>query len=370
MEFIDHIQALAARIPQHREALATEEAAKNALVMPFINALGYNVFDPTEVVPEFTADVGIKKGEKVDYAIMKDGTPIMLFECKGCGADLSRSHASQLYRYFSVTEARIAVLTNGIQYEFYSDLDAPNRLDEKPFLEFDVTNIQDTLVPELRKLTKANFDVDAITEAAGELKYTREIRKLLTEQLTNPDGELVRLLAGRVFSGRLTGQVREQFSEIVRKAFRLFVHEQISDRLKSALKGEESEFGADTAPAEPAAGRPLGETTADEREAFHVVRAILAQVVDPDRVAARDVKTYFGILLDDNNRKPLARLHFNTGQKYIGLFDNSDREEDRIAIDRTVDIYRYADRLRATPTFYDETLLTEQPPSSPEIPLA
>lgn len=357
MDFIDNIQALAARIPKNLSSLATEEAAKNALVMPFINALGYNVFDPTEVVPEYTADVGIKKGEKVDYAIMRDGKPIMLFECKGCGAGLSRGHASQLYRYFSVTSARVAVLTNGIQYHFYSDLDAPNKLDEKPFLEFDITNIQETLVPELRKLTKAQFDIDSITEAAGELKYTSEIKKILIAQMTDPDEELVKLLAGRVHKGRITGSVREQFTGIVRKAFRLFVHEQVSDRLKSALKGEQSEFQDATAVVDP--GEET-ETTVEEMEGFHVVRAILAQVVDPDRVIARDVKTYFGILLDDNNRKPLARLHFNAGQKYIGLFDGPGRVEERVPIGRPLEIYRLADRLKATLAHYSDATQAEK----------
>jgi predicted type IV restriction endonuclease len=97
--------------------------------MPFISALGYDVFDPVEVIPEFTADVGIKKGEKVDYAIKQDGKIIMLFECKCCNGSLDDCHASQLYRYFSVTEARIAVLTDGIIYRFYTDIEQPNKMD-------------------------------------------------------------------------------------------------------------------------------------------------------------------------------------------------------------------------------------------------
>ncbi len=127
MDFIDHIHSLATKVQRQRGHIQTEEATKNAFVLPFIGALGYDVFDPTEVVPEFTADVGIKKGEKVDYAILQEGKPILLFECKQCGVDLDASHASQLYRYFSVTEARIAVLTNGLMYRFYTDLENPNQ---------------------------------------------------------------------------------------------------------------------------------------------------------------------------------------------------------------------------------------------------
>lgn len=152
MDFIDQLKALAAKVPALCDVLKTEEATKNALVMPFIQILGYDIFDPTEVVPEFVADVGIKKGEKVDYAIKKEGQIIMLFECKHCGGDLSIKHASQLFRYFSTTEAKIGVLTNGVIYRFFTDLEAPNKMDEKPFLEVDMLDLNETVVGELKKL--------------------------------------------------------------------------------------------------------------------------------------------------------------------------------------------------------------------------
>src|SRR5690554_1244514 len=123
MDLIDRLKDLAERIELQNEFVKTEEATKHSFILPFIAALKYNVFDPTEVIPEYTADVGIKKGEKVDYAIKKDGKIIMLMECKTSGGDLSPKHASQLYRYFNVTqESRIAVLTNGVLYRFFSDI--------------------------------------------------------------------------------------------------------------------------------------------------------------------------------------------------------------------------------------------------------
>jgi len=354
MEFIDHIQALAARASKQRSNLMTEEGAKNALVMPFINALGYNVFDPLEVTPEFNADVGIKKGEKVDYAIMKGGQPIILFECKAANVDLGKAHASQLYRYFSVTSARIGVLTNGLQYHFYSDVDAPNRMDAKPFLEFDILNIREAALPELKKLTKAHFDVDAIVASAGGLKFTKEVQKFLAEQLTSPDEDMVKLLASKVYDGRLTKTVREQFDEVVRRAFRNLIHDQVSERLKSALQ-QNDDVGAQPTLTigQGAATEAEVVTTLEEIEGFHIVRAILAEVVDPERIAVRDVKTYFGVLLDDNNRKPLCRLHFNTSQKYIGLFDNERKEEERVPIEKLTDLYKLAGRIRSTPKFYE-----------------
>ena len=162
--------------------------------MPFIAALGYDVFNPQEVVPELTADVGVKKGEKVDYAIKQDGEVIILIECKTAGANLSEANMSQLFRYFTVTNARIAILTNGIHYRLYSDLEEPNKMDSRPFLELDLLDIREHHVNEVKKLAKGSFDLDKMLNAATELKYLRELSRVLDEQFEAPDDELVRFL--------------------------------------------------------------------------------------------------------------------------------------------------------------------------------
>ncbi|HEU5376404.1 MAG TPA: type I restriction endonuclease, partial [Ktedonobacteraceae bacterium] len=219
MDFIEVLQNLSSKILKQKNLIQTEEATKNAFIMPFISALGYDVFDPSEVIPEFIADVGIKKGEKVDYAIKQDGKIIMLFECKGCNGVLDDGHASQLYRYFSVTEARIAVLTDGINYKFYTDIEQPNKMDSRPFMEFNMLDIQEPLVVELKRLTKQAFNLEAILTVASELKYTREIKHILNDQLNAPSEEFVRFLASQVYSGKLTATVREQFAGITKSAF-------------------------------------------------------------------------------------------------------------------------------------------------------
>src|SRR5437763_10384591 len=239
MDFIEVLQTISSKISKQKDLIKTEEATKNAFVMPFISALGYDVFDPAEVVPEFIADVGIKKGEKVDYAIKHDGKIIMLFECKCCNSSLDDSHASQLYRYFSVTEARIAVLTDGVVYRFYTDIEEPNKMDPKPFMEFNMLDIQELLVVELKRLTKQAFNLDAILTVASELKYTREIKRILNDQLNDPSEEFVRFLAAQVYSGKLTIAVREQFTGITKRAFAQFINERIAERLRSAM-GETS----------------------------------------------------------------------------------------------------------------------------------
>src|ERR1700743_2326143 len=130
MDITERAQALGLKIGKHKADIETEEATKNAFVMPFISTvLGYDVFDPSEVIPEFIADVGIKKGEKIDYALVHNGAVQILIEVKKATEPLDLRYASQLFRYFAVTNARVAILTNGEIYEFYTDLDAPNRMD-------------------------------------------------------------------------------------------------------------------------------------------------------------------------------------------------------------------------------------------------
>jgi hypothetical protein len=362
MDFIDQLQTLAAKIPKLCDVLKTEEATKNALVMPFIGILGYDIFDPTEVIPEFIADVGIKKGEKVDYAIQKDGKIIMLFECKHCGGDLSIKHASQLFRYFSVTDARIAVLTNGVTYRFFTDLEAPNKMDDKPFLEVNMLELNETVVVELKKLSKPAFNVEDLMTAAGDLKYTGEIKRLLAEQIEKPSDEFVRFFATKVFNGVLTPSRREYFAGITKLSFNQVINERINERLKSAMSGsapvEHVSAASGITTFEPPANdgaltnRDLVETTADELEGFYIIKSLLRDMVDPNRIVHRDTLSYMGILLDDNNRKPLARLYFNRTQKYIGIFDEQRREE-RVPIQNLNDIYQHAEKLRRVFAFYE-----------------
>lgn len=362
MDFQEKLASLAAKIRQQKSVIQTEEATKNAFVMPFIQSvLGYDVFDPTEVVPEFVCDIGTKKGEKIDYAILKDGQIQILIESKKIGEPLNINHASQLFRYFHVTTARISILTNGQVYRFFTDLDAPNKMDEKPFLEFDLLDIDDHVVPELQKLTKGAFDVDSIINAAGELKYVGQIKRLLAAQFGEPDDDFVRLFASRVYDGVLTQKVRDQFAQLTRKATAQFLADQINERLKSAMTGSARPVIA-AQPAGPEDAAPQAssddncekaklDTTVEEIEGFNIIKAIVRSEVDVKRIAARDTQSYFGVLLDDNNRKPLARLHFNRQQKYLGTFD-AEKNETRHPINELDDIFEFADLLKMTAQAY------------------
>lgn len=357
MDLIDQLKNLGERAAKQRDLLLTEEATKMALIAPFINALGYNVFDPTEVVPEFVADVGIKKGEKVDYAIRQGGKVIMIFECKGAKEDLNAAHASQLYRYFSVVEARIAVLTNGIVYRFFTDLDERNKLDEKPFLEINLLDIKEPLVEELKKLHRASFDLDKLIATASDLKYLSALKRIVAEEIANPSDELVKLLGKQVYQGTMTQGVRDQLRELLRRAFQQTISDRLASTLQVALDREVKI--SDDSTREVAKAAEVSEasknaivTTDEELEAFRIVRAIVREVVDVKRVAQRDVQSYFSVLLDDNNRKPICRLYFNAKTKYLGLF-NPDKTEEKVVVEDVDDIFKYADRLKAVALSYD-----------------
>jgi hypothetical protein len=356
MEFDERVAALATKVRNQRDAIQTEEAAKNAFVMPFISMiLGYDVFDPLEVIPEFTADVGVKKGEKVDYAIMRDGEVQILIECKQPSTSLKLEHASQLYRYFSVTNARIAVLTNGQIYNFYTDLDAPNKMDSKPFLVLDLEDIDDGLLPELRKLTKEVFDLESIISAAEELKYLGQIKRAMAAQFREPEDEWVRFFTTRVYEGSRTQKVRDQFRALVVKASSQFIRDEVNDRLKSALNsglpGQVDEVSSGMLDSEEVALSDVDrdtevETTLEEITGYQIVKAIACSEVKPQRIAGRDAKSYFAILLDDNNRRPIARLHFNgKARKYLGTFD-ANKTETRHLIDSLDEIYLHAEEIR------------------------
>lgn len=353
MELHNQLKGLADKVEKLKDQIGTEESTKHAFVLPFINILGYDAFNPTEVVPEFTADLGIKKGEKVDYAIYQNGIPILIVECKHWGAELNVHNSSQLFRYFHVTKTRFALLTNGITYKFYTDLEESNKMDEKPFFEFDVTNLKDTTVKEIEKFHKSNFDVSKIVDNASTLKYAREIKNLISKEVQEPSTDFVKLLASRVYTGRMTANIVEEFSEIVKKAFGQYISEKISDRLNSALSKEEEKQKEDQVEEEKSNSKI--DTTEEELEGYNIVLAILRRTLPKDRVVHRDTQSYFGILLDDNNRKPICRLHLNGGIKYISLFDRK-RKETRERIDSVDDIYKYEQHLHDIVAYYDEPI--------------
>jgi hypothetical protein len=355
MDFKDQVKQLASRAETLLPEIQTEEATKNALIMPFIQTLGYDVFNPFEVTPEFVADLGIKKGEKVDYAILKDKHPIILIECKHHKEKLD-PHNSQLFRYFHTTKAKFSLLSNGLDYRFYTDLVEPNKMDEKPFFEFRISDMKDNEIEELKKFHKSYFDVAIIFDTASELKYTSAIKALMAQELKAPSDNFTRHFVSQVYPNKITANVLTKFTEVVKKSGHQLINDIIGEKLKTAFDQEDIVKPVETTRIEATLPDPIEEskiiTTEEEKEGFLIVKAIVRQKVDISRVFSRDTQSYFGILLDDNNRKPICRLHLNgKTKKYIELFDN-ERKGTSYEIKSIDSIYDYADKLIEVVGYY------------------
>lgn len=364
METRQRLVAIAERLDDWEGKLPTEEATKHALVLPFLQALGYNVFDPSQVIPEFVADVAGLRGEKVDYALIHNDVPVILIECKKAGIALNQSHLSQLVRYFGATQARIGILTNGIVYQFFTDLDQPNVMDQSPFLVVDLRILDENNVSALDRITTENFDLEGMLSAAVELAYLKGMREALERQLDEPDADVVTWLARQVYTGQLRQSVREEFTERTRRAFRSLINEKVNEVLRRAVDlqqeplsdpDEEAALGAphdfDDAEDQGESGGIV--TTAEEIEAYEIVKSILDATVGGERVFIRDTKSYCGILLDDNNRKPLCRFSFRPTRKQIALLD-ADKHAQWIDMDSLDDIYQHAEALKAAARRYDD----------------
>lgn len=355
MDFKDQIHQLADRIASMKEQIKTEEATKNAFIMPFIQMLGYDVFNPLEVVPEMDCDISKKKGEKIDYAIMKNGEPIMLIECKHWEQNLNL-HDNQLKRYYVASKAKFGVLTNGIQYRFYADLIKENIMDDVPFLEFDFENIREPQIEDVKKFHKSYFDLDNILSSASELKYMSEIKKIIRAEFAEPSADLVKFFTKRVYDGVATQKVLDQFTDIVKRALNSHINDVMSEKLGIAIKATEdagapkasssqAEASVEQATEEPETKESKIVTTDEEIEGFYIVKSIAREVLPSDRITYRDSQSYFAVFADDNNRRPICRLKFNSAtHKRISFIDDN-RQETSFDIETLDDIFNYRDNI-------------------------
>ena len=339
MNFNEQLNNYSNRTQQLKSQLITEESTKTSLIMPFFQMLGYDIFNPLEFCPEYTADVGIKKGEKVDYAILKDGNPVILIECKSCNETLDK-HSSQLFRYFGTTSAKFCILTNGIVFQFFTDLEEVNKMDLTPFLEINFENLKDYQINELKKFRKTDFDSDRITSTASNLKYTSLIKDFLQQQIDDPNDDFVKYVTGNVYDGPKTQKILEQFSPLVKKSFASLINELVNKKISSALdKNEDSEPVEDEI-------IPKSKiiTTEAEIESYYIIRGMLAGTCNVEDVTYRDTESYFGILFTNNNRKPICRLNLDRKNKQLFIPDENKKYE-RIYIDSLNDLYKYKSRL-------------------------
>lgn len=360
MDFKDTILQLSERIAKQKDNIATEEATKNAFIMPMIAALGYDVFNPFEVVPEMDCDLIKKKGEKIDYAIMKDENPILLIECKHCKQDLNL-HDTQLQKYFVASKARFGVLTNGIEYRFYTDLDKTNLMDEKPFSSINMLDLSDADIEQLKKFHKSYYNEDDILSTAQELKYTTEIKAILNTEFTSPSTEFVRFFAKQTYTtGQITQKVIEMFTPLVKKSISNVINDVIAERLNTAIKtGEEQQaqlqIGVQNEQ-EMQSKETLPDgvvyldkesgivTTLEELDAYNIVRSILRKNIDANRINYKDNKSYFVVGID-NCYYWICRFYFGSRRKSICFPLDNYKSKEMIEIENVDDIFLFAEKL-------------------------
>ena len=354
MDFKDNLNELVKKIGKYRERVTNEEMTKTAFIMPFFELLGYDTRDPFEFHPEFTADIADAKGEKVDYAILINDEPQILIEAKECSDTLDK-HDKQLMRYFHTTRAKIAILTNGIIYKFFTDLDEENKMDTKPFLEIDLLSIKENEINELKKFFKSNFDIGNILTTAEELKYSNAIKKLLKNELEEPTENFVTYILGEVYEGVKTQKVKDKFKNIINKSTTQLINDIVRNRLEGAL-----ETKLETVPEQGDSEndiaeeiKDLVETTGEELEAFAIIKAILHELADDiDKIEYKDTVRYFNVLYEGNTRKWICRFYFNTDNKYIAfpIFDedgNKSKKENKMLLEKGInEIYNYSNLIK------------------------
>ncbi len=238
MCFTDQLQALAKFVEQQAVGITTKEATGKTLVLPFVQTLGYDIYDQAEVCPKFTAKGGSERNGEVDYAILIDAAPVILLTCRSCDHDLNKANTTKLRRCFHTVSAEIGVLTNGKTYYFYSDLEERKIMDDRPFLQVDLLNLDQQMISALANLTKSSFDPDQVLVEAGERKYIQAIKAMLLEGSTTPSLQMVRFFAEQVYSRHKSPQTLNLFTPIVQKAVSQFVDERVNDRLKSGASGQ------------------------------------------------------------------------------------------------------------------------------------
>jgi len=343
MEMNEKLRTLTERLGTLKTSITTEEATKTSMIMPFFQLLGYDIFNPLEFVPEYTADVGTKKKEKVDYAIIIDDAPLIFVECKSCHENLNK-HSSQLIRYFNTTpEARFAILTNGIVYKFFTDLENANLMDKTPFLTVDLLDLKERDVAELKKFRKEALDIDNILSSAENLKFTRLVKEWFAQELDSPSTNFVKMAINDIHDGVKSQKVIDQFTPIVKRATQQYINDSINSKIQSALNREEPVVTQLEVSDPDPEGKKIV-TTLEELEAFGAIKAILHDTVSGDRIAYRDTGSYFGILLDDNNRKWICRAHLDGAKKFITVSD-LDKNPVRYDISSIDDIYKYSNEI-------------------------
>lgn len=318
MDFTDQIKQFSERIEKLKTSILTEEATKMSFIVPFFQLLGYDVFNPLEFCPEYTADVGIKKGEKVDYAILINGNPVILIEAKSANKKLEK-HDSQLFRYFSTTNARFAILTNGIIYKFYSDISEKNKMDMEPFYTINLLNLSNNDAIELSKFKKESFDEEEIFYNASLLKYGNIFKLNFQKQFSSPNDEFVKFFLKDSYPGIKTQNIVDKFKPILKKSLNDYIDDLIKEKMTAIIN--------DSGYITPAPSADKLFPTNEELDILMTIKNMLGDTVSMDDISYKKTESYFGILYKNNVRKWILRVIISNSQYTLIIPDENKNEK-------------------------------------------
>lgn len=336
MDFKDSILRLADRIKKQKDAIQTEEGTKNAFIMPMIAVLGYDIFNPFEVVPEMDCDL-TKKGDKLDYAIMKDERAILLIECKHCKQNLNL-HSAQLSKYYAASNARFGVLTNGVEYRFYTDLDKANIMDEKPFLAIDLLNLSDADIDQLRKFCKSSYNESEILCTAKELQIAIQIRDILNRNIQSPGDEFTRYFVKCINEGKSSQKLIEQYKPIVKKTIESIINDTISSQMKISVQNVDTTDIRDD----------INENTTITQErldAYNIIKDILRDKYDVNEISYTSFKGYL-LLWIGHEYWWICRLSLKPYSKRISFITENRTEYKWIQIQSINDLELYTENIK------------------------
>ena len=320
MEFVEKLREVSRVAQENREYAKNESQTRDYLIKPFLRALGYLPDNPNDVKAEYTADF-VGRGSKVDYALYKGGKPIIFIEAKSATiATLTHSHTKQLQYYLATKlEARFGILTNGLEYRFYADIDNPNVMDDEPFLVVNMLKLNETQAAALSIFAKSNFTVKRAFHQARRLKFEGIIRQRVKVEFAQPGLDFVKQFAQGLYKGKFTQAKMKEFRPLVKRAWDDLVDQEIARRLR---RHDEMEGGETSSQPEPDAPLPAGD----------VVEVPIFGTYNKQRVEATlIIKEHFHLLDKQNVRFNGAKMNHRTAMLNAKRNINPDAKDNKSA---------------------------------------
>lgn len=333
---IDHVK----RVGEH---CSTEETTKQALILPLLDILGFNPYDPTKVLAEFAADFpGVKVTERVDYALYCSGQPVMFIEAKSYASNLT-NHAPQLSRYFnSNLGVTIGAITNGKEWRFFTDLINTNVMDEKPFLTVNFTKDKAEELVQLAEFRHDNFHVEKLRFFAEENQYIQQFKAVIKKCINEVDLDFVRFVAQQ---SNVQRQLNNRFLETIQPFVKQAVEQAISDTVVKGLSSptiitaQPIEQKTDLVEETSNASRgfvdiidPDNEkiiTTVDEQHLYQIVTELFPEF----QFTAKDTESYYSVIYQNKSNRWLFRYDVNRKRPTI-QFNVEINEQRRIELSR------------------------------------